>query len=98
MQLACRVFPFDEHRPRHPEQDLWPAWGQRAPVGIAFSGGGTRSACLTLGTLRALKHLGLLERTRVLSAASGGSSWVTRLKRRWTRCGSGRLRALPKTS
>ena len=73
MQLACRVFPFDEHRPRHPEQDLWPAWGQRAPVGIAFSGGGTRSACLTLGTLRALKHLGLLERTRVLSAASGGA-------------------------
>lgn len=73
MQVACRVFPFDEHAPAFPEEQLWAPHASRAPVGVAFSGGGTRSACLTLGALRALRHLGLLERTRVMSAASGGA-------------------------
>ncbi|MDJ0763193.1 MAG: hypothetical protein QNJ97_09420 [Myxococcota bacterium] len=45
----------------------------RKNVGIAFSGGGTRSASATMGQLRALKQLGLLEKTKYISCVSGGS-------------------------
>ena len=46
---------------------------ERPNTGIAFSGGGTRSASATLGQLRGLNELGLLNRTRYLSCVSGGS-------------------------
>ena len=42
-------------------------------VGIAFSGGGTRSASATLGQLRALGKLDLLKKVRYISSVSGGS-------------------------
>ena len=42
-------------------------------VGIAFSGGGTRSASATLGQLRALDKLDLLKNVRYISSVSGGS-------------------------
>ena len=45
----------------------------RPNVGIAFSGGGTRSASATLGQLRALHYLGLLDSARYISCVSGGS-------------------------
>jgi len=48
----------------------------RPSFGIAFSGGGTRSATASLGELRALHRLGWLKRARHLSANSGGS-WAT---------------------
>jgi len=48
----------------------------RPSFGIAFSGGGTRSAAASLGELRALHDLGWLSRARYISANSGGS-WVT---------------------
>jgi hypothetical protein len=73
MRIVCRVYPFDEHTPRHPEQTQWAGYAKKTDVGVAFSGGGTRSACLTLGSLRALTHLGLIQRARYLSAASGGA-------------------------
>lgn len=41
--------------------------------GVAFSGGGTRSAAATLGQLRALRCLGWLDDARYISAVSGGS-------------------------
>src|SRR3954465_7942145 len=41
--------------------------------GIAFSGGGTRSAAAVLGQLRALHELKWLESVRYMSAASGGA-------------------------
>jgi len=44
-------------------------------VGIAFSGGSTRSASATLGQLRALEKLDLLKNVRYISSVSGGS-WV----------------------
>lgn len=44
-------------------------------VGIAFSGGGARSASCTLGQLRGLHKLGLIEKTRYFSCVSG-SSWA----------------------
>lgn len=42
-------------------------------VGICFSGGGTRSASLTMGQLRGLQHIGVLDKIAYLSAVSGGS-------------------------
>ena len=42
-------------------------------LGIAFSGGGTRSAAATLGQLRGLRDSGWLPRVRYMAAVSGGS-------------------------
>jgi len=42
-------------------------------LGLAFSGGGTRSATATLGQLRGLAEIGILEKARYLSCVSGGS-------------------------
>ena len=41
-------------------------------VGLAFSGGGTRSATFNLGVIQALAGLGLLRRFDLLSTVSGG--------------------------
>ncbi len=57
------------------EEDL------KAPlVGLAFSGGGIRSATFNLGVLQALAKLGLLRKIDYLSTVSGGGyigSWLT---------------------
>lgn len=45
-------------------------------LGIAFSGGGTRSAAATLGQLRGLRDSGWLAKVRYISAVSGGS-WAS---------------------
>ena len=44
-------------------------------VGIAFSGGGSRSAAATLGQIRALNTLGLLDTVKYISCLSG-SAWA----------------------
>lgn len=54
--------------PEREDEDLM----AKPNVGIAFSGGGTRSATITLGTLRALSSLGLMQKVRYLSCVSGG--------------------------
>jgi hypothetical protein len=49
-------------------------------VGIAFSGGGIRSATFGLGVLEGLKHFGLLEKIDYLSTVSGGGyigAWLS---------------------
>ncbi len=48
-------------------------------VGLAFSGGGIRSATFNLGVLQALAHLGILHLFHYLSTVSGGGyigSWL----------------------
>lgn len=45
----------------------------RPSLGLAFSGGGTRSAAATVGELRGLAALGLLDKVRYVAAVSGGS-------------------------
>ncbi len=60
--------------------------GKSQLLGLAFSGGGIRSATFNLGVLQALAKLGLLRRFDYLSTVSGGGyigSWlVAWLKRR----------------
>jgi hypothetical protein len=55
---------------RFPEAEFLPA---NLDIGIAFSGGGVRSASATVGELRGLEAAGLLPRVRYASAVSGGS-------------------------
>ncbi len=42
-------------------------------IGVALSGGGYRAAAYHIGTLRALKKLGILDNVDVISSVSGGS-------------------------
>lgn len=42
-------------------------------VGVAFSGGGTRSATATMGQLRGLRQNGWLDKVRYVTAVSGGA-------------------------
>ena len=59
----------------YPEMNL-PEVRNRPNIGICFSGGGTRSALASFGTMRALHELGHAERFRYTSAVSGGT-WFT---------------------
>eukprot|EP00294_Goniomonas_avonlea_P013281 CAMPEP_0114562162 /NCGR_PEP_ID=MMETSP0114-20121206/12378_1 /TAXON_ID=31324 /ORGANISM="Goniomonas sp, Strain m" /LENGTH=641 /DNA_ID=CAMNT_0001747821 /DNA_START=72 /DNA_END=1997 /DNA_ORIENTATION=+ len=45
-------------------------------VGVAFSGGGSEALSLTMGRLRALRYLGLLDQVKAISSVSGGT-WAT---------------------
>src|SRR5258708_8451836 len=56
-------------------------------TGLAFSGGGIRSATFNLGILQALAETGLLHKLDYLSTVSGGGyigSWVAALTPRLT--------------
>lgn len=78
-KLSVRVWPSEATRGpapgefRYPETTLLPELRNRDNLGIAISGGGTRSATAALGEFRALQSLGLLSRTRYISCVSGGS-------------------------
>ena len=56
--------------PCFPETDYLPAGPS---LGVAFSGGGTRSATMALGQLRGLRKIGVLDKVRYVSGISGGA-------------------------
>jgi len=77
--VAVRTWVTDSYSgmPELADDELAVPWlRDRASFGIAFSGGGTRSASASLGELRALHELGWLRRARYISSNSGGS-WIT---------------------
>src|SRR5215475_3750413 len=56
-------------------------------IGLAFSGGGIRSATFNLGVLQALAQGGLLRKFDYLSTVSGGGyigSWLAAFTKRYT--------------
>ena len=53
-----------------------PALRAKPPTAVAFSGGGTRSYLCSLGYLRGLHDLGLMQNVRYMSGVSGGT-WAT---------------------
>lgn len=57
-------------------QPDYPEWAGRTrpahTIGLAFSGGGTMSATASVGALRGLQHLGVLQRVDYVSCVSGG--------------------------
>jgi hypothetical protein len=79
--VVVRTWDIDSNRgappPELADHELAVPWLKDRPsFGIAFSGGGTRSASASLGQLRALNNLGWLRRARYISSNSGGS-WAT---------------------
>ncbi len=48
----------------------------RAPVGLCFSGGGSRALTAAMGQMRGLRALGLLDRVSWVSSVSGGT-WAS---------------------
>ncbi len=69
----------ERHAPDH-SQEWWNIHNAGRPplLCVAMSGGGIRSAAFNIGVLRALNEHGLLAKTDVMSAVSGGSyalSW-----------------------
>ena len=57
-----------------PEQESGPdSMGEKAQIGVCFSGGGTRSATCTHGQLKALDELGLIDKIGYISCVSGGA-------------------------
>jgi GNAT superfamily N-acetyltransferase len=64
----------------------WISYTPLDRVGLAFSGGGIRSATFNLGVLKALHELGLLKHVDYLSTVSGGGyvgAWWTAWRARW---------------
>jgi hypothetical protein len=67
---------------RNPDAQQRP---ERSLIGLAFSGGGIRSACFNLGILQALAENRLLHKFDYLSTVSGGGyigSWLAAVTRR----------------
>ena len=65
----------------HPSPHFWPeqedpALMRKPNVGVAISGGGSRSYMCALGYLRGLTDLGLMKKARYISGVSGGA-WAT---------------------
>jgi len=58
---------------QEPTNHVWKDLKDKSNLGLCFSGGGTRSASATVGQLRALHELGVLQKARYTAAASGGS-------------------------
>lgn len=56
-----------------PEQQFTRYQPQKYPIGVCFSGGGSRSTSASLGQMRGLHALGLLDSIGCLSTVSGGT-------------------------
>lgn len=74
--VNARIFPAATADFVYPENEI-PELRSKNNWGLAFSGGGTRSASLTLGQLRGLKHLQILDKFRYCSSVSGGTWGLT---------------------
>ena len=69
-----------------PAGEPWVSYTPIDRVGLAFSGGGIRSATFNLGVLKALHELQLLTHVDYLSTVSGGGyvgAWWTAWRARW---------------
>ena len=69
--VRARIFP-DKPSFVYPETHL-ESLKSKESIGVAFSGGGTRSAAAVAGQLRGLAAIGVLDRVRYISAVSGGA-------------------------
>lgn len=68
-QLDAQVYPFpNSSETATDDGGLFPL----PPVGVCLSGGGSRSAAASMGALRGLRQLGLLDKVTYLSTVSGG--------------------------
>jgi hypothetical protein len=71
-----------------PAGEPWISYTPLDRVGLAFSGGGIRSATFNLGVLKALHELDVLKHVHYLSTVSGGGyigAWWSAWQARWGR-------------
>ncbi len=64
--LDVKIVSLDAGQPAEPAQAA-------DSVGVCLSGGGSRALACAMGQLRALRHLGLLDRVAAISSVSGGT-------------------------
>src|SRR5271154_1235748 len=84
-QEEIRVARERRHELFVPEGHGMPVPGSADRVGVAFSGGGIRSATFNLGILQGLARYNLLQRVDYISTVSGGGyigSWLVSWIRR----------------
>lgn len=70
----------NEHKKAPEPQEQWVTFTNADHVGLAFSGGGIRSATFNLGLLKGLDDLGILRHIDYVSTVSGGgyiAAWWT---------------------
>jgi len=84
---ATELAKIKQRRNRHQPDDNTDSYDVKDLVGLAFSGGGIRSASFGLGVLEALKDCDLLNKVDYLSTVSGGGyigAWLSANCRRTT--------------
>lgn len=74
--LSLNTYIYDDVQlPKIMEYMIFNEKQEKNNVGICFSGGGPRSFCATLGYIRALKELKVLDKIKYVSCVSG-STWA----------------------
>jgi hypothetical protein len=76
VSIQARVWPSND-RTYHFAEQAQGGLPATPNTGVCFSGGGTRSMSATMGQLRGLTELGLVDRIRYISCVSGGA-WASR--------------------
>lgn len=76
--FVTQVFSLEAGNAQPLEHTLVPRNSNANFVGVAFSGGGSRALSATMGQLRGLKYLGLLDDVFFISSVSGGT-WASSL-------------------
>ena len=74
--FTAEVFPLPQVNALSHEHNLKLRSSAANFVGVSFSGGGSRSLSCTMGQLRGLKYLGLLDEVFFISSVSGGT-WAS---------------------
>jgi hypothetical protein len=72
--ITCSVWNINNKDFVFPESEL-PQFNEKEDIGIALPGGGVRSCAYSLGVLRALHKLNVLQKAKYLTSVSG-SSWL----------------------
>ena len=71
----CNVWYVDSDNFQYPELN-YEQFNNKKDIGIALPSGGLRACVYSLGVLRGLQHLGILQETKYITSVSG-SSWLT---------------------
>lgn len=71
----CNVWYVDSDNFQYPELN-YEQFSNKKDIGIALPSGGLRACVYSLGVLRGLQHLGILQETKYITSVSG-SSWLT---------------------
>ncbi len=65
----CNIYNLENNFPEMQNDNI----NKRPNTGVCFSGGGSRSLVLSMGQLRGLQTLGLMDKIRYIASASGGT-------------------------